>query len=81
MKHLILVVLLLVAACDDSTDINFKECYMPGDMKCEENKAMMCENDYLYWTFQDCNAVNQTCVFNQPDIQGGYSHLATCEDI
>ena len=80
MKQLIFI-FLLFTACEDFTDYNFKECYLIYDMKCEDNKAMMCEEDYMFWTYQDCNVIGKTCVFNEPELQGGYAHIATCEDI
>jgi hypothetical protein len=80
MKKLIFL-LLLITACYEDDYISFKECYLPGDMQCQNNRAMMCENDYMYWTFQDCNSINQTCVYNQPELQSGYTGLATCENI
>lgn len=80
MKKLILL-LLLFSACYEDDYVNFKECYTPGDMKCEDNKAMLCENDYIYWTFQDCNSIDMKCIYNQPELQGGYSSFATCENL
>ncbi len=48
-------------------------------MKCENNVAYLC-NGHVYEEWQDCNALSEVCVYNEPAVSGGYFDLAVCVD-
>jgi len=80
MRNLIFILLIIFfIACDDDYVEQYKECYDIGGMKCEDNRAKMCESDYIWWTHQDCDATGEACVYNDPAVQSGFVGLATCE--
>lgn len=83
MKKLLFVLLFLAIGCWDDTDYlhPFYECYLPGDTICENNIVLECGLDYLYWTKRDCSVIGMKCVFNQPELQDGYTYIATCEEL
>ncbi len=81
MKTLIFSLLIVfMVGCYYEDVPEYKECN-PGSMMCENNKAMLCESDSLWWTSQDCSAIGETCVYNNPALQSGFTGLATCENI
>lgn len=82
---LLLIMCLLMVGCEfwDDGDaepvyVSPYKCNIAGSMKCEDNKAYMCSAGEFWETYQDCNAINETCIYNDATVTGGYTGLAVC---
>ena len=78
MRYLLCATLFFVA-CDYNDYEVYSDYCTPGKMKCENNKAYMCDEDQIWLISEDCVKKELTCYYNQPAIQSGYINLATCE--
>jgi hypothetical protein len=68
----------LFTGCDYD-DPDFDDYCVAGHMKCENNYAYMCDSDNYWVLNQNCTAINETCYYNMPSMQSGFTGLASCE--
>ena len=81
MKKLLLILCLLSCNEDEFEDVYDDPDCVVGNWTCKNNVSMIC-NEYEWWeSYQDCNVTSETCVYNRPDLQGGYYYLSSCEKI
>lgn len=77
MKYLLIVCLLIISCYSDDTYVNPNKCWVPGKMKCENNKSYMCNYRELWEIYRNCEIIGQTCSMNPADT-GGYPDIAMC---
>lgn len=80
MKTIIILLLtFLFISCNDDYAERDNFCYVVGAMKCYDNFVYYCDHDNIWREDRDCTAIGLTCIYNQPELQGGFIRVATCE--